>query len=136
MAAQKGKTFILKLSDGATVPTFTTIGGMRATRITINNTSVDITDKDSDSWQEILADAGGRSVSITASGIFKDTASETSLRTAAMQAQINDYQVVFTDTGDTFEGGFQIENFEYSGDNNDVVQYSFTMNSSGEVTFT
>ena len=133
--AQKGKTFLLKIGNGATSEVFTTLGGLRATSITINNTSVDITDKNSDSWQELLADAGGRNVTISAGGIFKDSASENTVRLAAMQAQINNYQVVFED-GATFEGGFQIENLTYNGDNNDVVQYTLSMKSSGEITLT
>lgn len=136
MSAQKGKTFILKLGNGATTEVFTTVGGMRATSITINNTSVDITDKDSDSWQTLLADAGGRNITISASGIFKDTASETSIRTAAMAATLNNYQILFTGTSDKFQGAFQIENFSYQGDNNDVVQYSMSLKSSGEIVFT
>jgi len=135
MAAQKGKTFVLKIGDGATSEVFVTIGGMRTTAITINNTSVDITDKDSDSWTELLADAGGRNVTIRAGGVFKDTAAETSVLDAAMQALIDNYEVVFED-GSKFSGGFQIESLEYTGDNNDVRQYSFNLVSSGEITFT
>ena len=135
MAAQKGKTFVLKIGNGATVEVFTTVGGMRSTSISINNTSVDITDKDSDSWQTLLADAGGRSVAISASGIFKDTVSEQTILDAAMAALINNYQIVFEDGG-TFEGGFQIETLSYQGDNNDVRQYSLSLKSSGTITFT
>lgn len=134
MAAQKGKTFVLKIGDGATTEAFTTVGGMRSTAIAINNTSVDITDKDSDSWTELLADAGGRNVTVRASGIFKDTASETTVLNAAMAGLIDNYEVVFED-GSKFSGGFQIENLEYTGDNNDTRQYSFNLVSSGEITF-
>lgn len=135
MAAQKGKTFLLKIGDGAPSETFTSIGGMRTTSIDINNTSIDITDKDSDSWQELLADGGGRNVTISCGGIFKDSATEADVLDAAMAATLNNFQLVF-ENGDVFEGAFQIENLKYQGDNNDVVQYTFSMKSSGEITLT
>lgn len=133
--AQKGKTMILKLGDGATAEAFTTIGGMRTTSIVINNTSVDITDKDSNSWQTLLADAGGRSIQISASGIYKDNNSERLFRDAAMTAGIDNYQVMFED-GSYFQGGFQIESLTYDGENNGTRMYSATLKSSGTITFT
>lgn len=135
MAAQKGKTFVLKIGNGATVETFTTVGGMRSTKITINNTAVDVSDKDSDSWVELLADSGGRNVVIAAAGVFKDSASEASMLSAALVGQIDNYEVVFAD-GHKFSGGFQITSLEYDGENNGVRTYSVNLTSSGEVAYT
>jgi len=132
MAAQRGKAFLLAIGNGATNEVFTTIGGLRATSITINNVSVDISDKQTNSWIELFADSGGRSITITASGIFKDSAAENTVRLAAMAGLLNNYKLTFED-GSFFRGAFQIENLTYSGDNNDVVNYSISLKSSGAV---
>ena len=46
MAAQKGSAMLLKVGNGGSPETFTTIGGLRSTGITLNDEAVDITNKD------------------------------------------------------------------------------------------
>ena len=135
MAAQKGRSFVLKIGNGATVEAFTTVGGMRSTGITLGNETVDVTDKDSAGWRELLESAGGKSVSVSGSGVFKDSASETTVRTAALADTIDNYRVQFED-GDYFAGAFQITSLEFTGENNGAREYSLTLESSGAVTYT
>lgn len=136
MPAEKGRSFVLKVGDGAT-PTeaFTTVGGMRSTSISLNNETVDVSDKDSNGWRELLAAAGARSVTVSGSGVFKDTASEDTVRVNALGQSVDNYEIVF-ESGDKFAGPFQITSLEYTGDNNDARQYSITLESAGAVTFT
>lgn len=134
MAAQKGKNFVLKISDGATTPAYAVVGGMRSTGITINNETVDISDK-SNTWRELLPGAGIRSVSISASGVFKDTTTEGLINDAAMDDTLEDYQIVFED-GAMFAGAFQVTSLEYTGEYNGARQYSMSLESSGTVVYT
>ena len=59
MAAQKGSALLLKIGADATAAasadTYTTVGGLRSTSITLNQESVDITNKDSSNARELLA---------------------------------------------------------------------------------
>ena len=55
MAAQRGKALLLKIDVSGTM---TTVGGMRSTSMTLNDAAVDISNKDSGSFREILP-AGG-----------------------------------------------------------------------------
>lgn len=135
MAAQKGRAFVLKVGDGASSETFTTIGGMRTTGISINNEPVDVSDKDSSGWRELLEAAGGRTVSVSGAGVFKDSASETTVQTAVLAQTIDNYEIVFGN-GDKFGGAFQVTSLEYTGENNGAQEYSLTLESSGAVTFT
>lgn len=135
MAAEKGRSFVLKIGDGATAESFTTVGGMRSTDITINGEQVDITDKDSAGWRELLANAGVRSVSVAGSGVFKDTASEDTIRTASINQTIDNYEITF-ESGDKFEGAFQVASLQYTGEHNGARMYNVTLESSGAVTFT
>ena len=99
MAAQKGSALLLKIgadaSAAAASDTYTTVGGLRSTSITLNQESVDITNKDSANARELLADAGVESVSISGSGVFTDAASEGTLRTAFGGANIPTLKSLF-----------------------------------------
>ena len=79
MAAQKGSALLMKIGDGASPEVFTTIGGMRSTSISMNDEVVDITNKDSSRARTLLAQGGVNSMTVTGSGVFTDSASETTL---------------------------------------------------------
>ena len=74
MAAQRGKDLLVKLDmTGAGV--FETVAGLRASRITFNAETVDVTNLGSAGrWRELLSGAGVRSAAITGSGVFRDEA--------------------------------------------------------------
>lgn len=80
MAAQRGKDLLVKL-DMTGAGAFETIAGLRATRITFNAQSVDVTNLGSEgSWRELLAGAGVRSAAISGSGVFRDEATDEKAR--------------------------------------------------------
>lgn len=133
MAAQKGSALLLKIDNGS--GTFTTVGGLRSTSISMNDETVDVTTKDSANVRELLANGGVRTVSISGSGVFTDAASETTLRAAFGAASFSDFQVIIPDFG-TYEGAFQVASLEYAGEFNGEVTYSVTLESAGAITFT
>lgn len=139
MAAQKGSALLLKIgadaSAAAASDTYTTVGGLRSTSVTLNQESVDITNKDSSNARELLADAGVESVSISGSGVFTDASSEATLRTAFGGANIPNFEIIIPDLG-TYQGKFHIASLEYAGEYNGEVTYSVTLESSGSVSFT
>lgn len=136
MASQKGKELLLKVGDGATSESFTTIGGLRSTSIQLNDELVDTTNKDSTgNWREVLAGAGIKSVTFSGSGVFTDSAAEETLRADFFNAAHTNYQVIVPDFG-TFEGAFKITSMGYAGEYNGEVTYDVTLESAGEITFT
>jgi len=67
MAAQRGKDLLIKL-DMTGSGDFETIAGLRATRITFNAETVDVTNLGSQGrWRELLSGAGARSAAISGS---------------------------------------------------------------------
>ena len=50
------------------------IGGIRTESMTINNETVDVTDKDGNGWRELLEGAGITSMSLKGSGVVSDNA--------------------------------------------------------------
>lgn len=135
MAAMKGRTFLVKLGDGATSETFTTIAGGRTDSLTVNNEPVDVTSKTNAPWRTLLADAGLRSVTVNGSGVFEDSQSEADFRTAVLAGTIDNYEIVF-DNGDKYSGAFLAASLTEGGDYTDGQTFEFSIESSGTITFT
>ena len=134
MAAQKGSAMLLKVGNGGSPETFTTIGGLRSTSITQNDEPVDVTNKDSTQKRSLLAQAGVSSLTVSGSGVFTDAASEATLRSDFASSSFTNYQVLVPDFG-TYTGAFMISSLEYAGEFNGEVTYSVTLESSGGITF-
>ncbi len=128
MAAASGRSFLLKRGS-------TTVAGCKTTQMTFNNSPVDITTKDNAPWRTLLDNGGVRSMSISMDGIFTDSAVEESVRADAMGNTINTYNLVLPNA-DTISGSFEITNYQRSGNFDGAETYSFTMESSGTITYT
>lgn len=135
MAAQKGAELLIKVGDGGSPESFTTIGGLRSNEIQLNDEAVDTTNKDSSGNRELLANGGIHSMTISGSGVFTDAASEETLRTKMNATTFANYQFVIPDFG-TYEGAFMVESLSYAGEYNGEVTYSVTLQSSGAITYT
>jgi len=132
MAAQKGKEILIKRYNGTT---YDTVGGLRSKSFTLNKETVDITDSDSSSqWRELLAGAGVKSLSVSGSGVFKDSTAEGLVRSDFFADTLSTYQLVVPGLG-TFSGTFDIPSIEYSGEYNAEAQFSLTLESAGAITF-
>lgn len=66
MSVEKGSAFLLKVGNGDTPLTYTTIAGLRTTQLSVSGEAVNITSKDSGGWRELLSGAGVRAVSVSA----------------------------------------------------------------------
>lgn len=135
MAAQDGRDFVLKVSNNDSPETFTTVGGFRTNTLTLNEQTVDVTNKSSASKFRELLRAGVKSVSLGGDGVFTDSAKEEALRANFFGSAVLDYQVVVPDWG-TFQGAFVITSLQYTGPDNDAVTYSVGLESAGAITFT
>lgn len=135
MVAQKGKDLLLKIdSDG--LGSFATVAGLRSRNLAFNAEAVDVTDSESaGQWRELLAGGGMKSARVAGSGIFKDTASDETVRGLFFNGTIRDWQVIVPDFG-TVEGAMQITNLEFAGNHDGEVSYDLGLESAGALTFT
>jgi TP901-1 family phage major tail protein len=135
MGAQNGKDLLIKVDltgDGQ----FETVAGLRATRISFNAESVDVTSLESQGgWRELLAGAGVKSAGISGSGVFKDANTDERARQIFFDGETPDFQVIIPDFG-IVEGAFQITSIEYAGSHNGEATYEMAMASAGALTFT
>jgi TP901-1 family phage major tail protein len=135
MAAQNGKDLLIKL-DMTGAGQFETIAGLRASRISFNTESVDVTSLESSGgWRELLGGAGVKSASISGSGVFKDQNTDERARQIFFDGEVPNFQVIIPDFG-TVEGAFQLTSIEYAGSHNGEATYELSMSSAGELTFT
>lgn len=135
MTAQKGKDLLLKVdSDGG--GTFVTVAGLRARTLAFNAATVDATDQESAGrWRELLEGAGLKTARVSGSGIFKDAASDETLRQYFFAGTVRDWQVIVPDFG-TVEGPFQIASLEYGGRHDGEVSFELGLESAGALAFT
>ncbi len=135
MVAQKGKDLLIKIDmDGS--GTFQTVAGLRASRITFNAETVDVTNLDSQGgWRELLGGTGIRSASITGSGVFRDEYTDERARQIFFDGEIPAFQVIIPSFG-VVQGPFQITAIEYSGQHDGEAAYELSLASAGALSFT
>jgi TP901-1 family phage major tail protein len=135
MAAQRGKDLLLKVdADGA--GSFSTVAGLRTRSLAFNAATVDTTHAESaDEWRELLAGAGVKTARLSGGGIFKDAASDETVRSYFFAGTIRDWQVVIPDFG-TVAGAFQITALDYSGGHDNELTFEIALESAGALSFT
>lgn len=135
MGAQNGKDLLIKV-DMTGGGQFETLAGLRATRISFNAETVDITSLESQGgWRELLAGAGVRSATISGSGVFRDETTDERARQLFFDGVTPDFQVVIPDFG-IVEGLFQLTALDYAGTYNGEATYELTLASAGALRFT
>ena len=134
MTAQKGRDLLLKLdTTGAGV--FQTVAGLRANALSFNAESVDVTHQESaGAWRELLAGAGLKSANVRGQGIFKDAASDETIRGYFFNGTTRRWQVIVPDFG-IIDGPFQITALEIAGRHDAEVTFELALESAGEMTF-
>jgi TP901-1 family phage major tail protein len=134
----KGRSFLVQIEDTPSSGTYTTVSSMRSTSLTINNSLVDVTEKDGAPWREVLASAGLKSLSITAAGPIKNTSIIRRLMASVFSTSGGDllnYKIV-SGFGDTITGAFLVTGIDRAGEFAGEETYSLKLESSGTMTYT
>jgi TP901-1 family phage major tail protein len=138
ITAKSGRNFLLKISDGTSPTIYNTLGGLRASSIALNNNPVDITNKGSAGFREVLPDGGVRSYQMTGTGIVDAAAASSKvyklLQAAALNATLIEAQIL-SGVGDSFMGLFAVSNFARTGNHDNAEEYSVTLESSGPLVY-
>ncbi len=136
MAKFKGRDLRIKVRTSTSPDVFTVVGGARSDGITINNETVDVTDKDGSGWRELLQGAGITSMSLKLSGVVSDNAVFTD---HIMVAAMNNTHVVLkieSGLGDVWQGPFAVPSCERLGEHNKEETFSASFESAGTITYT
>lgn len=133
MAKFKGRELLIKVETAPNV--FTTLSAQTSSGFTINNESVDVTDKDGSGWRELLEGAGITSMSLTASGYTSDNATYTFVLGKVMANEHFKCRVV-RGLGDEFEGMFMAESTGSTGEYNGAETFELSLQSAGAIAYT
>lgn len=135
MGAQNGKDLLLKI-DSTGAGSFTTMAGLRATRISFNAETVDVTSLESaGGWRELLSGAGVKTAAVSGSGVFRDADTDARAREVFFAGETPEFQVIVPDFG-TMQGKFLIASLEFSGRHDGEATYELSLASAGPITFT
>mgnify|MGYP000039923241 FL=1 len=135
MAVQNGKDLLIKV-DQTGSGSFVTLAGLRATRLSFNAETVDVTSLESTGgWRQLLAGAGAKSAAISGSGVFRDAATDARARQIFFDAEMPQFQVVIPSFG-IVQGAFQITAIDYVGTYNGEATFDISLASAGALTFT
>jgi TP901-1 family phage major tail protein len=132
MVGYSGNLVLLKIKDENNK--YQTIGGMRTTRFLLNNQLIDISNKTSGRWRDLLSGAGTSSVSITGSGVFTNSESEKLVRNAAFDHEKMNFIIIFGN-GDKLVGSFVISTYERVGNISEEEVYNVALESSGKISY-
>ena len=86
-------------------------------------------------WRELLAGAGVRRASVAGTGVFKDEASDATVRQVFFDGLIRAWQIVVPSFG-VIAGPFQISGLDYRGDYKTEVTFEMALESAGALVFT
>lgn len=134
MSVQAGRDLLLKVDQDGN-GAFATLAGLRATRLTFNAGSVDVTSIGSQGgWRELLGGGGVKSAQVSGSGIFRDADTDARARQLFFDGEVPRFQVIVPDFG-VVEGPFQITSLEYGGTHDGEATYEIALASAGELAF-
>lgn len=127
MAASAGRELLIK--KGVSV-----IAGVRTKTVTINGEPIDITSDDDSGFRTLLASAGLRSIDLSVEGVTKDATLRAIVAGVSSQL-LTDISIEYPN-GDTIDGDFYLVNIEESGEYQDALTFSASLQSSGPFTYT
>lgn len=133
MTVKKAELMLLKIGNGASPEElFSTVGGLRTTRMMVNRQLVTATDVTSQGWRRMLEAAGMAFMRVQGVGLFTDSTAEETLRIQAMTGVAANYELYFGN-GDKISGAFLVSSYERGGKQGDMESFGVTLESMGAV---
>ena len=133
MAKYLGNAMVLHVELTPSGGTYALVGGSSSHTLSIANEQVDVSDKDSSRWKELLA-AGDRSVTISMSGFISSDTKFALMEAAVQSDTILNFRILYGNSK-TITGAFHIDSLEYTGERNAGQAFSCTLTNSGAPTF-
>lgn len=128
----KGSAIVVKKGTSSAG---TALAAGRTTSISLNSETVDVTSADdTNRWRQLLAGTGVKTMSVSFSGVLKDGATHDQMIDDLIAQTVDAYGIVLGSLG-TFDGNFQLTQFDANGDYNGEAQFSITLESGGDITY-
>jgi TP901-1 family phage major tail protein len=134
MAVEGGIKVLLKVGNGATSETFTTLAGQKMTTFGGSTNVADTTDKSNSGWQTGLATTISGNVSCSGNATWDATLER--VRTSWHARTTLNCELILNDNGDKYAGPFYVTSFQIDGEVNDATQYSIELQPAAALTYT
>lgn len=134
MAGEKnGTSVFVAIEDPTNAGDYLAIGGQTSHTLTLNNNPIDITNKSSASFRELLAGEGLQSLDLSLELQYNSDAAYTQLRTLANSKAQANFRIAIGTTN--IDGAFQVASFGETSPDNDKLTNTVSLLSSGSFTF-
>lgn len=131
MIYQKGSDLLLKV-DTTGGNNWVTVAALRAKDITFNEQVVDVTNKDSSRWKEVVGAVGIRSAMVSGHGVLSDAAIMATISGYRSTSAIKNWLIIVPGIG-SFTGPFQITQMKHAGQHDKEAQYEIALEGTGEI---
>lgn len=124
MADENGRDFVIQKAG-------TTLAGLRTNDAAIDNSPINITDKDDNGFRTLGEFSGERTLDISASGIVKDATMRAVAYGADTGLMLTDITINWLDSGDSVTGDFFLASMTESGARDGETTFDLSLQSSG-----
>lgn len=127
MAKAAGRLAVIKKGG-------TAIGGLRVTTIKVDNTPIDVTDRDSAGIIEVLAAAASRQIALSGSGVYEEPVLRDIAFDPTASQLLTDLTFEFADAlaaKNQIAGNFWLGSYEEGNPHDDASTFSAEFTSSG-----
>lgn len=127
MTAQFGKDFLLYINSDL-------VGGFRSNSFSLNGETIDITNKGSGGFRELLSGGGLKTMSTTASGVFVDQVKMQAVSDLVLSGDHASVEIIIPGYG-KYTGSFVITSLDMAGEHNGEVTFNISLSSAGVVAY-
>ena len=119
-------------------PTGTRIASVRTKSFTVDSSAIDVTTDDDAGIRALLEEPGQHMIDMSVEGLLADDSLLAQIvdGTLFIQNLTIKFPFTFSTTQATIVGDFRLNNFELSGEYQDAITFSATLQSTGTFTYT
>lgn len=136
MVAKRGSSLTIKRGDGASSESFTQVGSVQTSTLTINGNPIDVTTADDvvagEIWRTHIT--GVKDFSVSASGITKNFLPMQSIYAAFAGGTVENYEITVPNIG-TWTVAMIVGDMDFPGPYDGASEFSFTLVANGAPTF-
>ena len=136
MAKEKGTNVLMYVGDDP-LTTFTLVAGQKSGEWTGNRPTLDTSDKDTSGWATAIGGLKNGSANVSGQSKWPDTSGIKAVEAIwESDSGIGNFYVRFNSNGDGFQGKFSVTDFNISGADDGITEYSFTITAAEALTKT
>ena len=135
MAKQLGRAFLLKAKNAGV---YTTVGGLKTTKLSLNNSTIDVTTLDSLSGNVLYSEieAGLQKMTLDGTILFDSDATAKLVMDASRTQAAIDAEVIMPNYGTFQNAAFLVTKLELTGQVDKEISAAITLEASGVINFT